>query len=202
MSHENDVNKNNDGKTIQVVQKHYKCIGLQNFISLIEKELDLHCVDNVLFNMNSRGIIHSWKLVFEIEKMYTSCLGIKERVYEFQGYTHDPIRNVAYFVLEEENIRTYSFLPSFHFNVLVFNYYDPKTRNIVKVDVQYDQLSFYLNCMGLMQIHTWLVSRVLTPLAISWLKLFRITGIAVNPFTFLLNLVGIMLAVFWLRSRD
>ena len=54
MSHKNDEKKNNGGKTIQVVQKHYKCIGLQNFISLIEKELDLHCVDNVLFNMNSR----------------------------------------------------------------------------------------------------------------------------------------------------
>jgi len=64
------------------------------------------------------------------------------------------------------------------------------------VDVQYDQMSFFLHCLGMAQAHAWLVEKVITPLALSWAKAFHASGLA-NPFTFLLQLLIVPLALMY-----
>ena len=163
--------------------------------------------------------MESWDDVYLAEKVYTRCLGISKRIYQTHAvslrflnchrlsnfsrralagrksqYTHEPSRNVAYFILEEHNERSLSWLPGFDFYVLVFTYYDEEKR-VTRVDVQYDQLSFYLHCVGLAQAHASLVE-ALTPIIVAWARAFHGTGF-VNPFTFLLNLLLGPLLICW-----
>jgi hypothetical protein len=163
-------------------------VGLENFISSIIGPLNLHLIPNsIQFNMNGQGRLTTWEDVFLAERVYTRCLGISKRIYQTHAYTHEPDRQMAYFILEEYNERSVWFLPGFEFYVLVFTYYDDK-KNVTRVDVQYDQMSFFLHCMGLAQVHAWWVESVITPLALVWAKAFYATG-WVNPFTFLLQLL-------------
>ena len=103
------------------------------------------------------------------------------------AFTHEPERKLAYFILEEHNERSLPFLPGFDFYVLVFTYYNEK-REVTAVDVQYDQLSFFLHCVGLAQLHAWFMEMVVTPVAVIWAKMYLRTGL-VNPLTFLMQLV-------------
>lgn len=169
-------------------------VGLENFIRSISKVLDLKLPKEVKFNMNGQGRMESWDDVYLAEKVYTRCLGISKRIYQTHAYTHEPSRNVAYFILEEHNERSLSWLPGFDFYVLVFTYYDEEKR-VTRVDVQYDQLSFYLHCVGLAQAHASLVE-ALTPIIVAWARAFHGTGF-VNPFTFLLNLLLGPLLICW-----
>lgn len=70
---------------------------------------------------------------------------------------------------------------------LFFCYYNDN-KEVTAVDVQYDQMSFFLHCMGLAQAHAWFVEHVITRIAITWAKAFHMTGL-VNPFTFTLQLI-------------
>lgn len=182
-----------------ITQKHdridaQKClvanVGLENFIRGIVRPLDLQLPDRVKFNMNGQGLLQSWEDVFFAERLYTRCLGISKRIYQTHAFTHEPDRKLAYFILEEHNERSLSFLPGFDFYVLVFTYYD-EARNVTRVDVQYDQMSFFLHCMGLAQGHRWFVEKVITPFAMTWARAYHASGL-VNPFTFLLQLVVVL----------
>lgn len=189
----------------QIIDKHakidaQKClvahVGLENFIRNIVRPLDLELPDQVKFNMNGQGRMQSWEDVYLAERVYTRCLGISKRIYQSHAFTHEPERKLAYFILEEHNERSFSFLPGFDFYVLVFTYYDD-SKNVTRVDVQYDQMSFFLHCMGLAQAHAWLVERVITPMVLIWARAFHASGL-VNPFTFLLQLMIVPLAlVYW-----
>lgn len=159
-------------------------IGLENFIRTIVDEIDLNLTENVEFNLNDRGIIHKWSDVFNIEATYAKCLGISKRLYKCQSYTHEPSNCVTYFILEEFNKRTTSFLPEFKFYVLVFCWYDKETRSVTKVSVQYDQHSFFLHCLGIEGLWRWTIANVLTPPAKLWARAYFATGL-VNPFTFI-----------------
>lgn len=171
-------------------------VGLENFIRNIVHPLDLRLPEKVDFNMNGQGRLRRWEDVYLAERVYTQCLGISKRIYQTHSYTHEPDRKMAYFILEEHNERSVSFLPGFTFYVLVFTYYDDE-KNVTRVDVQYDQLSFFLHCIGLAQAHAWLVENVITPVAVVWAKAYHATGL-VNPFTFLLQLLIVPLAlVYW-----
>jgi len=169
-------------------------IGLENFIRRIALVRNLSLDESpgarVVFNLNDRAIIHSWHEVFDIERTYSTCLAIKERIYTCHGYIWKPEpENVGYFVLEEYNRRTYTWLPNFHYSVVVMVYYDnPASRTITKVDVQYDQLSFFLHVLGLQQVWRWYISNIMTPVAMLWMKVYRKTGF-VNPVTFVLQLI-------------
>eukprot|EP00751_Fragilariopsis_kerguelensis_P036419 CAMPEP_0170939504 /NCGR_PEP_ID=MMETSP0735-20130129/21992_1 /TAXON_ID=186038 /ORGANISM="Fragilariopsis kerguelensis, Strain L26-C5" /LENGTH=300 /DNA_ID=CAMNT_0011344935 /DNA_START=69 /DNA_END=971 /DNA_ORIENTATION=- len=169
-------------------------IGLENFIRRIALVRNLSLDESpgarVVFNLNDRAIIHSWHEVFDIERTYSTCLAIKERIYTCHGYIWKPEpENVGYFVLEEYNRRTYTWLPNFHYSVVVMVYYDnPASRTITKVDVQYDQLSFFLHVLGLQHLWRWYISNIMTPVAMLWMKLYRRTGF-VNPVTFVLQLI-------------
>merc|ERR1712238_651039 len=68
------------------------------------------------------------------------------------------------------------------------DYDDPASRTITKVDVQYDQLSFFLHVLGLQHMWRWYIANVMTPVAMVWMKLYRRTGF-VNPVTFVLQLI-------------
>lgn len=189
----------------QIVRKNsridaQKClvahVGLENFIRNIVRPLDLSLPDDVRFNMNGQGRCRTWEDVYLAERVYTRCLGISKRIYQTHAFTHEPDRRLAYFVLEEHNERSTSFLPGFDFYVLVFTYYDEK-RRVTRVEVQYDQMSFFLHCMGLAQAHAWFVESVITPLALTWARAYHATGL-VNPFTFLLQLLGVPLVlIYW-----
>ena len=170
-------------------------VGLENFIRAVTQPLDLRLPDKVKFNMNGQGRMQSWEDVYLAERVYTRCLGISKRIYQTHAYTHEPDRKLAYFILEEHNERSLWFLPGFDFYVLVFTYYDDQ-KNVTRVDVQYDQMSFFLHCLGLAQMHAWFVENVITPVAIVWAKTFHATGL-VNPFTFLLQLLIVPLAVIY-----
>eukprot|EP00581_Thalassiosira_minuscula_P012527 CAMPEP_0183729226 /NCGR_PEP_ID=MMETSP0737-20130205/29972_1 /TAXON_ID=385413 /ORGANISM="Thalassiosira miniscula, Strain CCMP1093" /LENGTH=245 /DNA_ID=CAMNT_0025961373 /DNA_START=119 /DNA_END=853 /DNA_ORIENTATION=- len=188
----------------QIIHKHdeieaRKCLvahaGLENFIRNIVKPLGLSLPDQVKFNMNGQGIMHSWEDVYFAERLYTRCLGISKRIYQTHAFTHEPDRRLAYFILEEHNERSLSFLPGFDFYVLVFTYYD-ESKNVTRVDVQYDQMSFFLHCMGLAQGHAWLVENVITPFALCWARAYHASGF-VNPFTFLMQLLLVPLALMY-----
>lgn len=171
--------------------------GLESFIRAIVKQLDLHLEDNVLFDMNSQGILQRWEDVFLVEKTYTACLGISKRTYRCHGYTHEPDRRLTYFILDERNERSLPILPAFSFHVMIFCHYNA-AKAVTRVEVQYDQLSFYLHCVGLEAFHRWTVRNIVTPLAYCWMTIFRATGV-VNPITFLLQLVGVpLVALVWL----
>lgn len=170
-------------------------VGLENFIRSIVRPLDLRLPDEVKFNMNGQGRMQSWEDVYLAERVYTRCLGISKRIYQTHSYTHEPERKLAYFVLEERNERSLSFLPTFDFYVLVFTYYD-EAKNVTRVDVQYDQMSFFLHCMGLAQGHAWMVERVITPVAVAWARAYHASGL-VNPFTFLFQLMIVPLLFYW-----
>jgi hypothetical protein len=173
-------------------------VGLENFIRAITQPLNLTLPDKVKFNMNGQGIMQSWEDVYLAERVYTRCLGISKRIYQTHAFTHEPDRKLAYFVLEEHNERSLWFLPGFDFYVLVFTYYDDE-KNVTRVDVQYDQMSFFLHCMGLAQARAWLVERIITPFVLLWARLYFASGF-VNPFTFLLQflIVPISLIYFFL----
>jgi len=178
-------------------------IGLENFIRKIAEVRNLSLDESsddedspngnksntVVFNLNDRAIIYSWDEVFEIERTYSTCLGIQERIYTCHGYIWKPESNLGYFVLEEYNRRSYKWLPNFHYSVLVMVYYDnPTSRTITKVNVQYDQMSFFLHVLGIQHVWRWFISTLVTPLAMMWMKLYRLTGY-VNPVTFLIQLI-------------
>ena len=179
-----------------ILQKHSsidacKCLiadaGLESFIRLVVEPLDLTLPNSVRFNMNGNGRMQSWEDVYLAESVYTKCLGISKRIYQMHSYTHISSRRLAYYILEEHNERSTSFLPAFDFYVLVFCYYN-EDNQVTEVDVQYDQLSFFLHCMGLAQIHAWCVETVITPIAVVWAKTYIRSGL-VNPFTFMLQLI-------------
>mmetsp|Transcript_30276 Transcript_30276/g.62655 ORF Transcript_30276/g.62655 Transcript_30276/m.62655 type:complete len:266 (+) Transcript_30276:281-1078(+) len=181
---------------IEAHKKLVAQVGLENFIRNVTKPLDLKLPNRVKFNMNGQGIMQTWEDVFLAERVYTRCLGISKRIYRIHAYTHEPQNNLAYFVLEETNERSYWFLPVFDFHVLVFTYYD-ENKDVTRVDVQYDQMSFFLHCMGLAQAHAWVVERLITPMAVVWARCFLATGI-VNPFTFLVQLLFVpTILVYW-----
>ena len=171
-------------------------IGLENFIRQIAKVKDLNLGEDVVFNLNERGLLYKWDDVFTVERTYSRCLGISERYYTCHGYIFKTEQNHAYFVLEEYNKRSYSFLPGFNFFVLVCTHFDPDTRMITKVDVQYDQMSFFLHVFGIQNLWRWLIGNILTPVAMIWVMAFRATR-CVNPFTFLLQVVLIPYAIYW-----
>jgi hypothetical protein len=183
-------------KVIEIGTCAVKEIGLEKFIRRIVHELDLHLTDNVEFNLNERGLLYKWKDVFEVEKSYTQCLGISERLYQCHSYSHEPTRKSTYFILEEYNQRIASFLPAFKFFVIVFCYYDSNNA-VTKVEVQYDQMSFFLHCIGLMQLHRWLASNIVTPLAIIWVRAYKATGL-LHPITFMVQLA----LVLWFLSKQ
>ena len=176
-----------------------KCLiahaGLENFIRAVVKPLDLKLSKFVQFNMNGMGRMTSWEDVFFAERVYTKCLGISKRIYQTHSYVHEPEKRLAYFILEEYNERSYSFLPGFDFYVLVFTYYD-ENLNVTKVDVQYDQIGFFLHCLGLAQINAWIVEEIVTPVALLWAKCFWATGL-VSPVTFVMQLVLFPLMIYW-----
>jgi len=165
-------------------------IGLERFIRRCMKELNLNMNDSIEFNLNDRGLLHKWKDVFKVERTYSQCLGITKRIYQCHGYTHKPEERLVYFILEEENKRTYKCLPDFNFHVIVLCQYDA-AGTVDKVDVRYDQMSFFLHCLGMMSLHTWFVGNVLTPIACVWMRAFTAIGF-VNPFTFLLQISLVM----------
>lgn len=171
-------------------------VGLENFIRNIVAPLNLQLPDRVTFNMNGQGIMQSWEDVYLAERVYTRCLGISKRIYQTHSFTHEPDRKLAYFILEEHNERSLSFLPGFDFYVLVFTYYDEE-KNVTRVDVQYDQMSFFLHCLGVAQAHAWFVKNIITPFALVWAKAFHASGL-VNPLTFLLQLMIMpMIVIYW-----
>ena len=171
-------------------------IGLENFIRQIVKVQHLNLGTDVVFNLNDRGIIYKWDDVFTIERTYSRCLGISERYYTCHGYILKSEESVGYFILEEFNKRSYSFLPGFSFFVMVSVHFDPKTRTVTKVDVQYDQMSFFLHVLGIQNAWRWMIGNILTPVAMAWMALFRWTR-CVNPLTFLLQLILIPYLVYW-----
>jgi hypothetical protein len=170
-------------------------VGLENFIRAVVKPLNLKLSNNVKFNMNGQGRLQTWEDVFLAERVYTKCLGISKRIYQTHSYTHEPEKRLAYFILEEYNERSVGFFPGFDFFVLVFTYYD-ENNNVTAVDVQYDQMSFFLHCMGLAQVHAWVVERVVTPVAINWAKIYLASGL-VSPVTFIMQLILVPLAIYW-----
>mmetsp|Transcript_29168 Transcript_29168/g.62024 ORF Transcript_29168/g.62024 Transcript_29168/m.62024 type:complete len:242 (-) Transcript_29168:169-894(-) len=187
-----DKHKRIDAQKTLVAQ-----VGLENFIRSIVNPLDLQLPDRVKFNMNGQGRLQSWDDVYLAEQVYTRCLGISKRIYQTHAFTHEPDKKLAYFILEEHNERSLSFLPGFDFYVLVFTYYDDQ-KNVTRVDVQYDQMSFFLHCLGLAQLHAWFLESVITPLVLVWARTYHASGL-VNPFTFLLQLMIVPLAlVYWL----
>mmetsp|Transcript_17028 Transcript_17028/g.25774 ORF Transcript_17028/g.25774 Transcript_17028/m.25774 type:complete len:217 (-) Transcript_17028:71-721(-) len=188
--------RNDIRKSVEAGACNINEIGLENFIRNIVEVLDLNLGENVVFNLNDRGIIHKWSDVFAIERTYSACLGISERFYTCHGYVHKIQQHYGYFVLEEFNKRTVSFLPAFKFYVYVCCYYDHKTRTVTKVDVQYDQMSFFLHALGLQNVWRWVVSNLLTPLAMVWMAAFRATGM-VNPFTFLAQILLVLVLIYW-----
>jgi len=165
-------------------------VGLERFIRRCMKELDLNMDDRVEFNLNDRGLLHKWKDVFKVERTYSQCLGISKRIYQCHGYTHKPEQRLVYFILEEENKRTYNCLPDFHFHVIILCHYDA-AGTLAKVDVRYDQMSFFLHCVGMMGLHTWFVGNILTPIACVWMRVFTAICV-VNPFTFLVQISLVM----------
>lgn len=169
-------------------------VGLERFIRRCTKELNLNMSNNVLFNLNDRGILHKWNDVFKVEKTYSKCLGISKRIYQCHGYTHKVEQRLVYFILEEENKRCWNFLPGFHFHVMVLCCYDAK-GTLTKVDVRYDQMSFFLHCIGMMRIHTWFVGSVLTPIACVWMRAFTAFGF-VNPLTFIAQILFLTLLLY------
>lgn len=176
-------------------------IGLEKFIRRIVKELDLHLEKEVSFNLNERAMLFEWNRVFEVEKVYSTCLGISERHYKCHSYIHKPNSGLTYFILEETNKRTWSFLPEFNFHVIVFCYYDKKRKNVTKVEVQYDQLSFFLCCLGLAQFNRWMIANIVTPLACIWMRMYKLTG-AVHPVTFLLQVMMVTIAIYWYSKSE
>mmetsp|Transcript_949 Transcript_949/g.1654 ORF Transcript_949/g.1654 Transcript_949/m.1654 type:complete len:224 (-) Transcript_949:1213-1884(-) len=169
-------------------------IGLENFIRTIVKEIHLNLTDTVEFNLNNRGVLYSWNDVFRVESTYTRCLGISQRLYQCHSYVHEPAEGLTYFVLEEYNRRSASFLHDFKFHVLVFCWYDKVTRSVTKVSVQYDQHSFFLSCFGFDKMWHWWIARVLTPPAKLWARAFCATGF-VNPITFAVQIVLLTLGI-------
>lgn len=193
----------------RILRKHdgidaRKCLvahaGLENFIRSIVEPLELNLPDEVSFDMNGCGRMRRWEDVYLAERVYTRCLGISKRIYQTHAFTHEPERKLAYFILEEHNERSSRFLPGFDFYVLVFTHYDDE-RNVTKVEVQYDQLSFFLHCLGAAQAHAWLVENVITPVALIWARAFYASGLA-GPFAFLVQLAILPLAlIYWFLLR-
>lgn len=173
-----------------------KTVGLENFIRTIIKEIDLNLTDDAIFNLNDRGILYKWDDVFKVENTYAQCLSISKRLYECRSYTHEPEKGLTYFILEEFNHRSYSFLPDFKFYVLIFCWYDKTTRSVTKVSVQYDQHSFFLHCFGVQHVWRWLIANILTPPALVWAKCYRASGL-VNPLTFIAQIFLFI----WLLSK-
>ncbi|KAG8467019.1 hypothetical protein KFE25_000335 [Diacronema lutheri] len=174
-----------DRREIHVSACSVKAVGLRDFVVTIMRELSLSMATNVDFNMNSNAILGTWEDVFLAEKCYTTVLGISSRVYRCFAFTHEPERRLCYLMLEEDNLRSLPFLPPFKFKAMVICWYNSK-REVTAVQVEYDQLGFYLHCLGLHAAHGWLSRRVLTPAVVTWAKAYVASGV-VHPFTFLLQ---------------
>lgn len=174
-----------DRREINVSACNVKAIGLQAFVVRIMQELSLSMGTHVDFNMNSNAILSTWDDVFLAEKCYTTVLGISSRVYRCFAFTHEPERNLCYLIIEEENRRSVPFLPDFGFKAMVICRYDAQ-REVCAVQVEYDQLGFYMHCVGLHAAHQWLSRRVVTPAVVVWVKAYAASG-AVHPLTFLLQ---------------
>jgi hypothetical protein len=202
-------------RLVEVGQCAIQEVGLENFIRRIIKELNLTMKEDdddddddvdhengqsrtpsVVFNLNHMGILHGWKKVFEVERVYSTCLGISKRLYQCHGYTREPLERRTYFILEEFNQRMYPWiLPDFSYYVMVFCYYD--TNHVVtKVEVQYDQMRFFLHCLGLAQLHSWCIAHIMTPCAYLWMRLYRATGL-IHPLTFLAQLFLFPYAIYY-----
>ena len=176
-------------REIHVAPCNVLAVGLREFVPRIMQELSLTMGTNVEFNMNSNAILSKWEDVFLAEKCYTTVLGISKRVYHCFGYTHEPARRLCYLILEEENHRSIGWLPTFEFKAMVICYYNA-AREVTAVQVEYDQLGFYLNCLGLYALHAFIARKFTTPLAVVWARMYTATGV-VHPFTFLLQVVAL-----------
>jgi hypothetical protein len=174
-----------DSREIHVSACNVRAEGLQAFVVRIMEELSLSMGKNVDFNMNSNAIFGNWVDVFKGEKCYTTVLGIKSRTYRCFSFTHEPERQLCYLILEEENLRSVGFLPDFAFKAMILCWYDSK-REVCKVEVSYDQLGFYMHCLGLFAAHQWLTRRVLTPAIVILAKAYLASGLA-GPLNFLLQ---------------
>lgn len=173
------------GREIHVSACNVEAIGLRGFVVRVMQELSLTMAVKVDFNMNSNAIIGTWEDVFLAERCYTTVLGISSRVYRCFSFTHEPERNLCYLILEEENRRSLPFLPDFQFKAMVICWYNAQ-REVTAVQVEYDQLSFYMHCLGLHAAHQWLTRRVITPAILTWAKAYVASGV-VHPLTFLLQ---------------
>ncbi|KAJ1636529.1 hypothetical protein T492DRAFT_958548 [Pavlovales sp. CCMP2436] len=176
-----------DSREIHVSACNVRADGLQGFVTRIMQELSLSMGKNVDFCMNSNAIIGNWEDVFKAEKCYTTVLGIKSRTYRCFSFTHEPEHQLCYLILEEDNLRSVGYLPDFKFKAMVLCWYDSK-REVCKVEVQYDQLGFYMHCLGLFAAHQWLSRRVLTPVIVMSAKAYLASGL-VGPLSFLLHVV-------------
>eukprot|EP00978_Attheya_sp_CCMP212_P000310 scaffold616_cov48-Attheya_sp.AAC.1 len=107
-------------RLVEVGQCAIQEVGLENCIRRIIRELNLTMKEDddddkhengqsrtpsVVFNLNNMGILHGWKKVFEVERVYSTCLGISKQLYQCHGYTHEPLARRTYFILEEYNQR-------------------------------------------------------------------------------------------------
>eukprot|EP00304_Pavlova_gyrans_P015262 CAMPEP_0206060644 /NCGR_PEP_ID=MMETSP1466-20131121/51814_1 /ASSEMBLY_ACC=CAM_ASM_001126 /TAXON_ID=44452 /ORGANISM="Pavlova gyrans, Strain CCMP608" /LENGTH=187 /DNA_ID=CAMNT_0053435983 /DNA_START=12 /DNA_END=571 /DNA_ORIENTATION=+ len=164
-----------DGRRIDTAPCNVEEWGLRNFVLRIMEELDLNIGTDVQFNMNSNAVINKWQDVFLAEKCYTTVLGISRRKYRAFSYIHEPAKKLCYLMLEEENYRSVSWMPTFTFKVMVVCWYDD-TRRVTAVDVEYDQLGFYMHCLGAHALHQAFNRRV-TPLAMVFLRLYVKSGV-------------------------
>jgi len=175
------------GQPLSIRQCFVETVGLENFICTIIKELHLKMNEHVLFDMNSQGTLTRWDHVFRVKKTYTTCLGISHHTYTCHGYTHEPKKQLAYFILGEHNERSMKILPAFDFHDMIFCYYD-SNGIVTTVDVQYDQMGFYMNYFGLSAMHLWCMRCVVTPFAMLWMNTYNKTG-KVHPLTFLVQVL-------------
>jgi len=189
------VQRLGDGREIHVMACNVQAVGLRDFVVKITKQLELKMGPQVDFNMNSNAILSRWVDVFKAEKVYTTVLGIARRDYRCSSFTHEPARRLCYLILEELNHRSFTWLPAFTFKAMVICRYDEQ-RAVTSVRVEYDQLGFYMNCIGLVAAYEWFTRVVTTPAACAWARAYLSTGL-VGPVTFSLQL----LLGAWLLSR-
>jgi hypothetical protein len=122
-------------RLVEVGQCAIQEVGLENFIRRIIKELNLTMKEDddddddnddvdhengqsrtpsVVFNLNHMGILHGWKKVFEVERVYSTCLGISKRLYQCHGYTHEPLaKGPTLFWMSTINECILGFYPTF-----------------------------------------------------------------------------------------
>jgi hypothetical protein len=174
-----------DQREIHVSPCNVRAIGLRDFVTIVMKELSLSMGKRVEFNMNSNAIIDTWEDVFIAEKCYTNLLGISQREYRCFAFTHEPAKRLCYLILEEQNHRSTSWLPSFQFKAMVICWYDER-KEVTNVQVEYDQLGFYMHCFGLHRLHQAFTRRVLSPLLLRWARAYTASWL-IGLLTFFLH---------------